>query len=190
MDDNKLAECSKVLLKGLKDHYDLTYEDDRTIKGSYLYESRDEQRRKEGSLMRKERQIIRRQYIVISFILQNEMTQNEHLAIEKTFDVTQPSCRYDFSPYQVLKPILRRRKVYHLEVVYQISEGVRVTRNYNPGDVIVGPPRLITTFNENDRCAEVGSIMELKILKIDLLEKPVNIIQLERFLNKYAPKKI
>ena len=63
-------------------------------------------------------------------------------------------------------------------------------RRYSPGDQIIGQPKVLGEVIELPYAGAVGTTMTIKILRKDIVENLLNILHIERFMSKYAPKKI
>ena len=75
-------------------------------------------------------------------------------------------------------------------VSYDLSNSFDVWKKYTPGDKIVGEPEVRKETMTKPSTGKIGSIITFNIRRFDMVEPPLNALQLERFLAKYCPTKL
>lgn len=128
----------------------------------------------------------------ITFRLKVELPEN-HLKRETSkFVLTQAVPSWKNGSYEdlVLKLSPTFQTHYYLWAMYadkNSSTGYRWDR-YQPGDTIIGEPEIRKESRRVIECfgGTVGSIVTFRLTRYDLVNYPVNILLLERFMAKYC----
>lgn len=123
-------------------------------------------------------------FITLSFKIRVNISDDDLRMEIAKFDIKKPSDQH-MTPYRVLS--LRDEEVtsYYIWAWYRNGESL-TWRKYTVGDRIIGDPQVRKEVNLVQSTGKAGSIMAFKMLRSDLIEKPLNILYLERFMNKYA----
>lgn len=129
----------------------------------------------------------------VTFNLKIELSENDLKLEAAKFTLTQAAPSWKTGPYNILASSSEFIPAYYLRAKYTVDPNHksnqvyldRTWRMYTSGDTIIGKPEIYESRFEI-MAGKVGSLVTFKMTHNDLINYPVNIIFLERFLAKYC----
>lgn len=132
-------------------------------------------------------------FINITFNLKTDLLPEDVKDVTAKFIITQPVKSWKDGPYQVITLKPEMVDAYYIWAKYPMIENLLTAymwKKYTPGDKIIGEPEVRKETITKSSTGKVGSSITFKILRSDLVEHPLNVLRLERFLAKYCPLKV
>ena len=189
-----MKNCDDIIIS-IKDRYDCAfYLENDFIDCFYLAEPGSGKTGDRGfcDLVSCQREV----FITMSFKLKIDLLPEDVKVEASKFTITQPTKSWKDGPYEVIIHTPETITSYYIWAKYQetkksdCSNPLESWKKYTPGDEIIGEPIIRKETTYKSPTGKTGTTIMFKILRPDLVEHPINILHLERFLAKYCPLKL
>lgn len=166
MDGLTIVKVGQQIIDSIKSQYNCEIRDDSSIPG-YKYDDN----------------------IIIQILFETKIDLLDIDSEASKFTITLPRSMDTHSPYKILKYHDERVPVFYIWAKYHDDER-HGWRKYTLGDKIIGEPEVRKEYISKPSTGKAGSVVEIKLLRCDLVDRPLNLLHLERFLAKYCPLKV